>query len=562
MDDSFKKAPIAVPKLSGFDKSHQNLLTSKVGTITPILCDELIPGTKVNLKLALNASLPPLATDTYMRCSIKTEAFFIPMRLLDAGFEDWFSDEPKDFVRIVDGSPVTTSEKAFLPIIRDTKALADGVASWVSTKTGTGTLSDYLGIRETNPNAFKKGFSALPYLAYHKVYHDWYRNSMVQKDVFLPMLEDIRTDTNYAPAAYSPFVFHSAESYIWNDQADFVLADGHSLLDLRQRNFGLDYFSTAMPQPQQGSPMVLSFDTSGSTGEFSIASLRAINSMQQFKDRNGLLDRRYVSQLQGRYGVRPGDAIAQRSLYLGRGEFEVYSKGIYQTNGGITNGDDEPSFAGTLNTNVSANPFASVGARYGSAYASGENFLVNFESKEPGYLMVMATLVPRVTYSSGIRRYMRHYIGEGSLSDMANPILQNVGPQPIYQYEVSGCYDSAGSSPAVFGFTDRYGEFKTMEDELHGLVRDGNSLDAFALQRSFDYTDNVQINSAFLEIPTDYMDNVTAVKEWISEFGFWLDTYFDYKVAMPLSKYSLPTLQDPAYEHGKTLIVNRGGQIL
>ena len=37
MDSSFTKVPLNVPKLSGFDKSHQNLLTSRCGTITPIL---------------------------------------------------------------------------------------------------------------------------------------------------------------------------------------------------------------------------------------------------------------------------------------------------------------------------------------------------------------------------------------------------------------------------------------------------------------------------------------------------------------------------------------------
>ena len=86
MDDSFVKAPVNVPKLSGFDKSHQNLLTTKCGTITPILIDELIPGSKVHLKLALSASLPPLASDTFpMRCSVKVEAFFVPFRLLAKG---------------------------------------------------------------------------------------------------------------------------------------------------------------------------------------------------------------------------------------------------------------------------------------------------------------------------------------------------------------------------------------------------------------------------------------------------------------------------------------------
>ena len=96
-----------------------------------------------------------------------------------------------------------------------------------------------------------------------------------------------------------------------------------------------------------------------------------------------------------------------------------------------------------------------------------------------------------------------------------------------------------------------------MEDELHGLVRDGSSLQSFALQRSF--TGSPQINSAFLEIPTDYMDQVTSVNSTISTYGCWMDCYFDYKVAQPLAKYSLPSLQDPAYEHGKTITVHKGG---
>lgn len=559
MDDSFVKAPLSVPRLSGFDKSHQNLLTSKVGTITPILVDELIPGSKVNLKLALNASLPPLATDTYMRCSIKTECFFVPTRLLDAGFEAWFSDEAKDMLTsdITDNPPSldTTSMRAYMPVIKDVVPIASGSASWIS-KVGNGSLSDYLGVRYTNPNIFKRGVSALPYLAYHRIWNDFYRNSLVQKECFLPL----SASAGIAPlntAAISPYIFHNSNNYLFDTEQNLTLADGHSLLDLRQRNFGLDYFTTATPSPQQGSAMTVSFDTSGSSGQFSIAALRAANSMQQFKERNNLLGNLYVEQLYGRYGVRPSDGVAQRSLYLGRGEFEVYSKGIYQTgnyNGGT---DGEPSV-----WQYASNPFATVGARYGSAYASGDSFLVNFEAKEHGYLFVMATLVPRVTYSSGIRRYLQHYNGDGSLSDMANPILQNVGPQPIYMNELNGQFDALGSSPAIFGFTDRYAEFKTMEDELHGLVRDGQSLEAFALQRGFSYSDSVQINSAFLEIPTNYMDKVTAVEEWLSEFGYWLDTYFDYKVAMPLNKYSLPSLQDPAYEHGKTVVVSKGGNKL
>ena len=177
MDDSFVKAPLAVPKLSGFDKSHQNLLTSKVGTITPILCDELIPGTRVNLKLALGASLPPLASDTYMRCSIKCEAFFVPTRLLTAGFEAWFTDEPKDLVSSMStaGVPTTSSQSAYMPVLIYPASAGGSAPSWASDSLATGSLGDYLGFRSGAATELQTGagISALPFLAYHRIYNDW-----------------------------------------------------------------------------------------------------------------------------------------------------------------------------------------------------------------------------------------------------------------------------------------------------------------------------------------------------------------------------------------------------
>ena len=549
MDNSFIKAPLQVPKLSGFDKSHQNLLTTKVGTITPILVDELIPGSKVNLRLALSGSLPPLASETFMRCSIKTEAFFVPMRLLSGSFENFFTDSPKRFYE--SGSPFDV--KAALPrIIASSATNAQSIAA----EMGNGSLADYLGFRSGGATvAFIQGFdgvSLMPFLAYHKIYSDWYRNTLVQRDVFLPSNEYYASSPSSADvqmiAANCPYMYSDVNGLIaprnFQSLSTLSLADGVSVLSLRQRNFGLDYFTTATPQPQQGDPAKVSFDTGGSTGEFSIAALRASNSLQQFKERNNLLGDFYVDHLRGRYGVRPSDAIAQRAILLGSGEFEVYSKGVYQTSN--TSGDG---------TN---NPFANtVGARFGSAYASGSDFLVNFEAVEPGYLFVMATLVPRVTYSSGVDPMLLRYTREGSLGQMANPILQNVGPEPIYQYELTG-----NPNGSIFGYTDRYASFKTKQDTLHGLLRDGESLQSFALQRSFESSDSVLISSDFLQIPTNYLDQVASVYGSISEYGCWLDCFFDYKVAMPLSKYSLPSLQDPAYEHGKVVVVNKGGSKL
>lgn len=553
------KAPLNVPKLSGFDKSHQNLLTTKCGTITPVLIDELIPGSKVNLKLALSASLPPLASDTFMRCSVKVRAFFVPFRLLAGSFESWFTDTEKRFASYVDPSTGTTytptARKGFLPCIGGLSSTGDATA--IAAMTAVGGLFDYLGYKSTNSAALTTSgvsISAMPALAYHRVYHDWFRNTLVQSEVFLPPTSTSNTTPSPGSeqriAGCAPYLFFSnagAPNYIFNTPANLLLADGKYLYQLRQENFGLDYFSTATPSPQQGSAEVVSFATSGATGQFSIAALRAANSLQQFKERNNLAGNLFVEQCFARYGVSPSDGVAQRTLYLGSQDYEVYSKGVY-------NNTNEQATGMSGNNN----PFGDVvGAQYGSAKATGNGTLVSgFEAKEPGYLLVTATLVPRVTYSSGIHRRFTNYVGAGSISDLANPILQNVGPQPVYMYELNGNASSAG----VFGYTDRYATFKTMEDELHGIVRDGSSLQSFALQRSFAGGSNPQISSSFLEIPTNFMDQVTATNATISQYGCWMDCYFDYKVAQPLAKYSLPSLQDPAYEHGRTIVVHKGGK--
>lgn len=561
------KAPVNVPKLSGFDKSHQNLLTTKCGTITPVLIDELIPGSKVHLKLALSASLPPLASDTFMRCSVKVEAFFVPFRLLAGSFESWFTDTEKKFASYYVGSAsyTPTARKGFLPAIGGLDATNDAAA--ITAMSAVGSLFDFLGCKTPDANVFTSSgvaVSAMPALAYHRVYHDWYRNTLVQQEVFLPPGGthnfSMSPGTPIAMAGMAPYTFFQGDNsssnygtyYVFGNTNSLELADGKYLYSLRQRNFGLDYFTTGTPSPQQGSAETVSFATSGSTGQFSIAALRAANSMQQFKERNNLAGNLFVQQCFARYGVSPSDGVAQRSLYLGSAEYEVYTKGIYSNT-------NDPNSASSNNNN----PFgATIGATYGAAKATGNSTLVEtFEAKEPGYLLVNATLVPRVTYSSGIHRRFTNYVGAGSLSDLANPILQNVGPQPIYSYELNGYL--AGTSPFVFGYTDRYATFKTMEDELHGILRDGSSLQSFALQRTFaSSAQGPVIGSSFLEIPTNYMDQVTSFNSDVSTYGVWMDCYFDYKVAQPLAKYSLPSLQDPAYEHGRTIVVHKGGQRL
>ena len=57
----------------------------------------------------------------------------------------------------------------------------------------------------------------------------------------------------------------------------------------------------------------------------------------------------------------------------------------------------------------------------------------------------------------------------------------------------------------------------------------------------------------------DVGNEVSAVDGDVSKYGYWADTYFDYKVSMPLARYSVPSLQNPAEEHGDAVTINKGG---
>lgn len=574
MDASFFQAPVEVPRLSGFDKSFMNLYTAPCGTLVPALCDEVMPGSIIDLRMAASVSLPPLASDTFMRCSLKVETFFVPMRLCFGGFEHFFVGDKFETVgedglfveEDVDRLPSFTFLK---PASQQSLTGAD-----FSGLFGAGTLSDYLGFKAGKMSSISlnvaqggaEPFSLMPYIAYHKLWSDWYRASLIQRDCFAPLGPNSNwssfpslsaipyvcsKDVSYG-SSYSMFDILGSGFQDWADFSSTVyeLADGGNIFRLRQRNFGFDFFTCATPSPQNGDAVSVKLDpTSLATlgNGFTISQLRSMNSLQQWRERQNLCGERYVDRLYGQYGCRPSDGIAQRVLCLASDDIEVYSKGIYNSNN-------------AANDSGSQNPFGgSLGARGASAYGSTDGAITlckGFKAAEPGYLMVITSLVPRVTYASGLDSKLMRYCLPNSQGEMANPILQNIGPEPIYACELT---ENVWERSDIFGYTDRYGHFKAKFDELHGLVRDGESLESFALQRYLDAASDAYIDNEFLQIPTDYMDNITAVKSTISEYGCWVDSYFDYKVSMPLAKYSLPSLQDPAYEHGKTITIRRGG---
>lgn len=585
---NFRKVPAKIPYKSGFDKSFRNTMTGTTGTLTPVFVDELIPNSDVFLRMPFVLGMPPLATDTFMNVNYKLEAFFVPTRLLMKGYEKWLNGDTDIYYS--EG----ISNKIRTPVFNLGAAIADGFEV-------VGSLLDYLGVKssvvQNNDDSYDDVFlSVLPVLAYHLIYEEWYRNSLIQKSIFINLVRSA-----YGPDNFNSVVPSDKSGVGFLISYDDNFADNVPAFSLRQRNFGADYFTVATPSPQNG-PAIgvnLSLNTSyfkdvydgvglgtefedldahdldnsiadrgvadwpptpgkatftsksgltqsqarsNASGGFTIASLRAANSLQQFLERNNIAGNRFVDFLRANYGAELADGVAQRPVYLGSRSTPVYVNGVLQTaNGTVESGN---------------NPFDSVGSNYGRAIAQDKDFVIKFHCDEPGYLMVIGSLVPEVTYSSGINRILMRYTKADARTDMANHLLQNVGPQPIFNAELEPYLD-ASDFVNIFGYVDRYADWMTRNNELHGLLRDGESLEAFALQRQVAVEDG--ISSSMLQIPKNFLDQVMAVTNANAGYSYWIDFYCDYKVSMPLQRYSIPSLQDPAYEHGDTIWLNRGG---
>lgn len=528
--DLFQKIPVKIPNKSGFDLSHENMLTLDCGTLVPVMTDLLIPGDKVSLGSAFEVQLPPMATDFYGRVRFKMEAFFVPCRLLYGGWQEFMT------------SPVGSSAPSLIPPVSKILPYITVPAANASVLS-RGSLADYLGYKGT-VNTNQRINNILRFMAYHKIYDDWYRDSRIQSPLFSPVLSS-GSSSNVRGVRYLPSIYHSSSLGGFQYGSDEIkFADGVNIFDLRQRNWARDYFTNATPLPQAGTGASLQFSVSSSSpdassGSFTIASLRAANALQQWLERNNIAGNRYADQIRAHFGVMPSDAVNQRAIYLGSSSSVIYNHSVYQTNN-----PDGASVAAEAR-----NPFFSVGSKFASPIGSDKNSLVgSFEATEFGYLMVIGSLVPDAVYGTGVNRdFFRSKIG-----DFAFPLLQGVGDQPIYKAELAnvGVDGNTMSDMATFGYTQRFSEYKFMEDEVHGGLCDGENLRAFALKRSFGGLTSVVLGSDFLQIPKGYLDDVAASDaDILSNYGAWADIFFQYRKVSVLSAYTIPTLGDPQNTH-------------
>ena len=561
----FEQRKVQIKNKSGFDLAHSNFLTQTCGTLTPVCVVPMLPNDSISLGFMSQVKLPPMATSFYGRVDYRLEAFFVPYRILWGGWENFLTMPTND------PYGTQTIRPKYLPNLL---FAGDGTdTSFVGRLNDTfkrGSLADYLGFKGV-PHLDKTGNAKfavnniMPFLAYHKIYDDWYRNANIQKPVFTrsetptKSLSSLPWNPKYTTvlAATNPLTDGSGNSGWSHDEvtgdseilkqfgfnlnfrySDTLVtpefADGSDLFTLRQRNWSKDYFTTATLYPQQngltGGAGVTSSVSAGST-TFTISQLRQANILQKWLERNNIAGERYADQIRATFGILPSDAMLDRPIFLGGSNFGIYTNSIATTAGSNPN----PS-----------NPFSGeVGSDAGQTSGFGKDSLIDkFTATEHGIVMVLGSIVPHQTYSTGSSRMF----GMSTFADIPNPMFEGLGEEAVYKEELTP--DMADANH-VFGYTQQYAWMKYMNDEVHGLLVDNESLQSFCLQRSFDNT--VKLDSSFIQIPTDFLDQVMSVASKASGFCCWNNMYFDIKKTSLLSQYTIPTLGEQPNTHTETV---------
>lgn len=498
----FSTVPKPKIKRSVFNKSitFENKLSFDFGMIVPIFAKDLLPGDNFYFSPEVFLRTSPLVTPMLQLCDVHIDVLKYPMRLLmrDSpqipGFETFMS--PSD----VFGEGVQPNMSSIELTFGD---------NFVSTDTylDPGSLSDYLGIPTIDQN-FEDGvefdgqkmkFRALDHIAYQWCYDEFYRNENLQDKI-------LNEDRDF----YS-------KTFIDDE-------DLSRLMSIRYRNWRKDYFTSALPNTQRGidigipitadvpieykqpetlDPLDLSAytklrapfngDISGTglslkTGTYvdddetytyaqagndvtslfnvdnsqqlighlsnvtaTVNDLRLSVALQSWAEASMRGGARYPEILMSTFGVRPRDARLQRPECMGRISFPLQISEVLQTS---QTTDSSPQ-----------------GNMSGRAVAYGKGRYIHVFSEEHCLLHAYISIMPRASYMQGLpRRYTKF-----DKFDYYWPQFDALGEQAIKNrelfYDFNEDWNDEDSNDGVFGYQQRFCEYKAFPNEVHGDFR-------------------------------------------------------------------------------------------
>jgi hypothetical protein len=489
---------------SSFDLSSKKLFTAKVGEILPCYWQIAIPDTKYRISSDWFTRTVPVNTAAYTRIKEYYDFYAVPLRLISRALPQAFT-QMTDYATSAASSTANTSsltsvpnvtqslfnlflqtanagdqpntrDDAGLPIVYGSCKLLDmlGYGSMIaSTNTGKAAITKkYLGVDAlgdaNNPLVYQTSqtVNALPFLAYQKIYYDFFSNNQWEK--------------------------HKAYAYnvdYWSGTDNIGLVT--DMVQLRYANYPKDYFMGMLPNSQYGSVAFLQpLDRSLSTNvilaratdgisnssvrnpaggntvqttsansinsdrllrvntDLSALSIRATEYLQRWKEVVQFSSKDYSDQMAAQFGIKAPEYMGNHAHYIGGWSSVININEVVNTNL-----DSDSSQASIAGKGVSSNSGHTI------TYDCGAEHQV---------IMCVYHAVPMLDWNlTG----QNPQLTVTAISDFPQPAFDQLGMQAVPALNLQN--NPGRNVSGSLGYNLRYWQWKSNIDTVHAGFRAG-----------------------------------------------------------------------------------------
>lgn len=460
-------------KRNKFSLSRYKLMSVKMGGLYPCGITEVLPGDTFQHSTSLLIRASPLVAPVMHPVHAKIHHWFVPFRILWSNWENFIT-----------GGPDGANASVFPTITLN------------STNAAIQSLADYFGMPPLS-GAGTYSVSALPFRAYSLIFNEWYRDQDLVTPLTIALTDGVDTTTNTTLqlAAWEKDYFTSARP--WTQKGPTVdipltgtapvigmgttASVGSPVSAVRESNGATRNYAEAhqfdnttfmeMTAASGAYPKIFADLTNVTAAN--INDLRLAFALQRYQEARARYGSRYTEYL--RYlGVRSSDARLQRPEYLGGGKQTVQFSEVLQT--GVTTAGQSGSGVGSY-------------GGHGIAALRSNRYRKFFE--EHGYVISLLYINPRTVYANSLPRTFNRRVKE----DFWQQELQHIGQQEVLNKEVY-IDGTTGTPDGVFGYQDRYDEYRREESGVSGDFR-STLLNQWHMARTF--ASQPTLNASFVQ---------------------------------------------------------------
>lgn len=533
-------------------RSNQNLSytwlgSSDFGRITPFYWQELIGKDQTKtVKPNFEVQMLPFASPLFGKMDIYAHFFFVPHRLSWKDADQFFAQKG-----------VGKSAKAPTWRLQDFRTAFNLVNDDVKrglfkhwTSFGLPPFFNdprYDAGQAGTSNIKNDELSLLPFRAYNQIWWDFYRDPELisddSKEMYLRNTSGRDGNTASTLMQYYPKIRQIKNTWVTE-----LFASNN----LNQDTVPYQY----MEMDVNGNAVYNSVSSTKSDVSLQIRKMEALTRMAE---RLSLSGKREIDMLFTQYGIKPEWQKLNMCEYVGGGKAPIIVNDV------VSSADTAIEDTGTP-----------LGAKAASGYSSLNDLTISYTAKEPGILMGVFTIMPKVHYVQGLgRQWYRK-----DLYDFYRDELEHVGQVAVPKKEIAvnyatGNVDSSTSSYTqtsfndsdnnqTFAFTQPYYEYKRGTDILAGDFmyyhnvpnqdgQDKNLLYMQSMGMFYDYPDDR--NFTYENTSVDSVDANQVFYYYGGRTFNNTDDHFHVNIGIqnvierPMDGYAIPTLETTEDPH-------------